>query len=122
MKNLVEFLNEDININESFGRLSLLAASVFFTAIMREVSAKANLENSSEDTRLIFQIIKDDIDGFFENKKLKKIAEKYKDDEEIQKYVKNPNKKGWKKMLENKLEQEELRYIDDLTKMYFFRY
>lgn len=117
MKNITEYIGNQ-NINESIASLSILAASVFFTAITMAASAKANLENSYDD-RSIFQIIKDDIKGFFKDKKLKKIAEKYKDDEEIQEYVKNPNKKGWRKMLETKLEPEEVQYINSLTRTYF---
>lgn len=118
MKNITEYIGNQ-NINESIASLSILAASVFFTAITMAASAKANLETSYGDDRSIFQIIKDDIKGFFKDKKLKKIAEKYKNDEEIQEYVKNPNKKGWRKMLETKLEPEEVQYINSLTRTYF---
>jgi hypothetical protein len=128
MKNLVEFINENIDnesnrVNESLGSLSLLAASVFFTAITMAASAaaatNAHYLSSHVEPRSVWQIIKDDIAGFFKDKKLKKIAEKYKNDEEIQEYVKNPNKKGWRKMLETKLEPEEVQYINSLTRTYF---
>ena len=124
MKGLTDFIAESSkaesnNINESLGSLSIIAASAFFTAIIMAASAKAHLENSTEDNRSAWQIIKDDIAGFFKDKKLQKIAEKYKNDEEIQEYVQNPKKKGWRKMLETKLELDEMQYINSLTRTYF---
>lgn len=124
MKDLVDFIVESSkaesnNINESIGSLSIIAASAFFTAIIMAASAKAHLENSTEDNRSAWQIIKDDIYSFFKDRKLKSIAEKHKNDAEIQEYVKNPNKKGWRKMLETKLDQEEIQYINSLTRTYF---
>lgn len=115
MKALKGQLNESLGL----GSLSLLGASVFFTAITMVASASAHLDDSSGDTRSPWQIIKDDISSFFKDRKLKKIAEKYKNDEEVQEYVKDPKKKGWRKMLETKLDQEEIQYINSLTRTYF---
>jgi hypothetical protein len=119
MKNLNDFINE--NVNESLGTISLIAATIFFSTMMMVGAAASNANDSSSDfdPRSPWQVIKDDISAFFKDKKLKKIAEKYKDDPEIKKYLENPKKAGWRKMLETKLEPEEIQYINSLTRNYF---
>ena len=119
MKSLVEFIGD--NVNESLGTISLIAATIFFSTMMMVGAAASNANDSSDnfDSRSPWQIIKDDISGFFKDKKLKKIAEKYKDDPEIKEYLSNPKKAGWRKMLVTKLEPEEIQYINSLTRNYF---
>ena len=119
MKNLVEFI--DKNVNESLATISLLAATTFFSAMMIAggISAGVNASTDDLDSRSPWQVIKDDISGFFKDRKLKKIAEKYKDDPEIKEYLENPKKAGWRKMLETKLDSEEIQYINSLTRNYF---
>ena len=120
MKNLNKYLNETI-VNESLATISLFAATTFFSAMMiiGGISAGVNASTGDADTRSTWQVIKDDISGFFKNKKFKKIAEKYKDDPEIKEYLENPKKPGWRKMLSTKLEPEEIQYINSLTRNYF---
>lgn len=119
MKNLVEFIDE--NVNESLATLSLLAATTFFSTMMivGGIYAGKNASTGYVDPRSPWQVIKDDISGFFKDKKLKKIAGKYKDDPEIAEYLENPRKPGWRKMLSTKLEPEEIQYINSLTRNYF---
>lgn len=71
------------------------------------------------DLRSPWQVIKDDIRGFFKDKKLERIAKKYKDDPEIIEYLENSKKPGWRKMLETKLEPDEIQYVNSLTRNYF---
>lgn len=119
MKDLKDYLNE--NINESLITISLIAATTFFSIMMitSSLAAGINASTSDLDPRSPWQVIKDDISGFFKDKKLKKIAEKYKDDPDIVKYLTNPKKAGWRKMLETKLEPDEIQYINSLTRNYF---
>ena len=119
MKSLVESINE--NVNESLTAISLLAATTFFSVMMvtGSLAAGVNVSTDNLDPRSPWQVIKDDISAFFKDKKLKKIAEKYKDDPEIVEYLANPRKSGWRKMLETKLEPEEIQYINSLTRNYF---
>ena len=119
MKNLTEFINE--NVNESLTTISLLAATIFFSTVTMASSIAGGINASTDDLdpRSPWQVIKDDISAFFKDKKLKKIAEKYKDDPEIKEYLENPKKSGWRKMLGTKLEPEEIQYINSLTRNYF---
>jgi len=119
MKSLSDYINE--NVNESLTTISLLAATTFFSTMMIVGSLAAGINASTDDLdpRSPWQVIKDDISAFFKDKKLKKIAEKYKDDSEIKEYLANPKKAGWRKMLETKLEPEEIQYINSLTRNYF---
>ena len=119
MKSLTKHLND--SVNESLATLSLLAATTFFSTMMiiGGISAGANASSGDLDPRSPWQVIKDDISAFFKDKKLKKIAEKYKNDPEIKEYLENPRKAGWRKMLETKLEPEEIQYINSLTRNYF---
>ena len=119
MKSLTEFIDE--NVNESLATISLLAATTFFSAMMIAggISAGVNASTDDLDPRSPWQVIKDDISSFSKDKKLKKIAEKYKDDPEIKEYLAIPRKAGWRKMLETKLEPEEIQYINSLTRSYF---
>lgn len=119
MKSLTDFINE--NVNESLTTISLLAATTFFSTMMiaSSLAAGVNASTNDLDPRSPWQVIKDDISAFFKDKKLKKIAEKYKDDPDIAEYLANPKKAGWRKMLETKLEPEEIQYINSLTRSYF---
>lgn len=120
MKNLNEYLDDTV-VNESLGTISLIAATIFFSTMMMvgAASSNASMELGDADSRSPWQIVKDDISGFFKDRKLKKIAEKYKDDPEIKEYLENPRKTGWRKMLGTKLEPEEIQYINSLTRSYF---
>ena len=121
MKSLTDKIQEN-TINEGLGTISLLAATTFFSVMMMVGAAAASAKThggTSYDDRSPLEIIKDDIAGFFKDKKLKKIADKYKDDPEIMEYVSDPKKKGWRKMLETKLEPDEIQYINSLTRTYF---
>ena len=116
MKDLKDKINESLTAS-----LTLLAATTFFSMSMiaAGIAGGAQQSTSDADPRSPWQIIKDDISGFFKDKKLKKIADKYKDDPDIKEYVENPKKPGWRKMLETKLKPEEIEYINSLTRKYF---
>lgn len=115
MRNITEKINESLTAS-----LTLLAATTFFSMSMIAAGiAGADASTGDMDPRTPWQIIKDDITGFFKDKKLKKIADKYKDDPDIKEYVENPKKTGWRKMLETKLKPEEIEYINSLTRKYF---
>ncbi len=51
-----------------------------------------------------------------EYRKLMPLIKRLKDDEEVQKWVKNPTKSGWQKMLLTKLNDKESQYLNKLTR------
>jgi hypothetical protein len=123
MKPITDYFinNENNQIHESAGTITIAAAMFFFSVVTSASMAFARRYeySSDDDPRSPWQIVKDDISGFFKDKKLKRIANKYKVDPEIVEFVNNPRKRGWRKMLETKLSPEEAQYINSLTRTYF---
>jgi hypothetical protein len=54
-----------------------------------------------------------------DNQPINAIIKRIKKDPEVQDFIKNPNKKGWQKMLASKLTPEEQQYITKLYKARF---
>jgi hypothetical protein len=63
------------------------------------------------DDKPIIQQVKDWWQSKQDNKTMNKIANRIKDDPEVQEFLKNPNKKGWQKMLASKLTADEQQYV-----------
>jgi len=54
-----------------------------------------------------------------DNKAMTKIADRLKDDPEVQSFIKSPNKRGWQKMLASKLTPEEQKYVRSIYRTRF---
>jgi len=50
------------------------------------------------------------------NKKFAKIVDRLKNDNEVQDFVKHPNKRGWREMLSKKLASDETQYLRQLNR------
>ena len=64
----------------------------------------------------IIQQIKDWWQSKQDNKAMNKIANRIKDDPEVVAFLKNPNKRGWQKMLASKLTDDEQQYVRSIYK------
>ena len=73
----------------------------------------------SDDDRSLKQRIEAWWQSRKDDKVLNKIAARIKDDPEVQTFVRQPYKKGWKKMLASKLTPEEQRYVNLLYRQRF---
>ena len=54
-----------------------------------------------------------------DDKNMKAIVDRLKNDSEVQEYIKNTNKPGWQKMLATKLKPEEVKYLKQIYKTKF---
>ena len=71
------------------------------------------------DDRSLIQRIQDWWQSKKDNKVMNQIAARIKDDPDIQAFVKNPRKPGWRRMLASKLTPEEQRYVSKLYRVRF---
>lgn len=113
MKNITDTINEAVDMQTAI----ITAQSIIVLTQM--ISMAILTAGSIPGDRNIFELIRDEIKGFFKNRKLKRIAERLKDDPEIVEYINNPRKPGWRKMLQDKLDDEEIKYINSITRKTF---
>jgi hypothetical protein len=71
-----------------------------------------------EDKSLVQQV-KDWWKSKKDNKAMTKIADRLKDDPEVQSFINKPNKRGWQKMLAAKLTPEEQKYVRSIYRSRF---
>ena len=71
-----------------------------------------------EDKSLVQQV-KDWWKSKKDNKAMTKIADRLKDDPEVQSFINKPNKRGWQKMLASKLTPEEQKYVRSIYRTRF---
>jgi hypothetical protein len=71
-----------------------------------------------EDKSLVQQV-KDWWKSKKDNKAMTKIADRLKDDPEVQSFINKPNKRGWQKMLATKLTPEEQKYVRSIYRSRF---
>ena len=71
-----------------------------------------------EDKSLVQQV-KDWWKSKKDNEAMTKIADRLKDDPEVQAFIKSPNKRGWQKMLASKLTPEEQKYVRSIYRTRF---
>jgi len=71
-----------------------------------------------EDKSLVQQV-KDWWKSKKDNKAMTKIADRLKDDPEVQSFINKPNKRGWQKMLASKLTPEEQKYVRSIYRSRF---
>jgi hypothetical protein len=71
-----------------------------------------------EDKSLVQQV-KDWWKSKKDNKAMAKIADRLKDDPEVQSFIKSPNKRGWQKMLASKLTPDEQKYVRSIYRTRF---
>jgi len=57
--------------------------------------------------------------SYKDDKNMKAIVDRLKNDSEVQAYIKNTNKPGWQKMLATKLKPEEVKYLKQIYKTKF---
>ena len=125
MKSLQEFIKESKETNESIGLAiltgvgSLVALLGFNEVLARKLYGESFFSLAGEAFTDMYDQVKAYRQHIVKDRKLRKIAEKYKDDPDIIEFVNNPRKGGWKKMLETKLLPEEIEYINSLTRKYF---
>lgn len=119
MKNLNRYLNESITNESITGMIITGLASLLFYIGVGELCGRAVGISPFDEFKEFLDDAKGGISEYLRDRKLKKIAEKYKDDPEVIEYLNNPHKRGWRKMLETKLTQEELNYLNQLTRRYF---
>lgn len=118
IKSLVDFINEE-RVDES---VIGLAAFTLLAALIVGVGSGETFKsfwNRGLDDWDRIPYLKDIIKDAIHDKKLQKIADKYKDDPEVQVYAQNPKMRGWQAMLQNKLDPKDLEYLKELTRKYF---
>lgn len=71
------------------------------------------------EDKSIAQLVKDWWKSKKDNKAMTKIADRIKDDPEVQSFIKSPNKRGWQKMLASKLTPEEQKYVRSIYRTRF---
>lgn len=108
-------LNEDTN-----AAMMMLAALLPVMGVAAGARIGTYLGSISDyDDRGIVDRVKDWWKGLKNDRILNKIADRIKDDPEVQQFVKNPRKKGWQKMLASKLTPEEQKYVTSLFRSRF---
>lgn len=110
MKTLKGFVNEE-QINESVAEIITLTSSMVTIIcqlmILTGFSIVANAEGMF-----------DDIKYWWRDKKIRKVAKRLAEDSEIKAFLDQPKskQKGWKKLIETKLSDEEKKYLHSISK------
>ena len=111
-----EEIKKVLNENEiAMSTLTLLPAlGAMFGFGIGSLIGQAYLEDKS-----LVQQVKDWWKSKKDNKAMTKIADRLKDDPEVQSFIKSPNKRGWQKMLASKLTPEEQKYVRSIYRTRF---
>lgn len=121
MKSLVDFINEE-QLNESIlGSAGIIAAGLILSTATGVAAGELLKKLWNDGSSYYDQIpsLKDTIKNIMKDKKMQKIANKYKDDVEIMELAKHPGAPGWQKLLSDKLDPEDLKYVKQLGRKYF---
>ncbi len=113
MLKLKDILNENKknNINESFGVADALLLSLIQGGIGLGIGAMGvYLMHGGIDK------IKEWWKEHKDNKEVKKIVAKLKNDSEIKSFLQNPKQKGWRELVKKKLSGNELEYLNKISK------
>lgn len=111
MKTLKEKVNESI-VNESFVDALIITQCILgyiLVGLFDEAFGRGYMLNPGE--------MIEDIKLWAADVKVSKIAKRLANDEEVQSFLMNKNKSGWKKILLKKLSKDEVKYISQLTKL-----
>ena len=102
----IQQLNEDsMLVQLGYALLGVAVGSV--PVVM--MGLKQNFGSASNGIKELWNSYKDD-------KKLKQILLKLKGDEDLKPFLKDPNKKGIRKVLATKLNAEEMKYLNRITR------
>ena len=122
MKNIKEYINksdynifDNVTINES--SLGILLPLIMTQVSVLILMATKNL--NSRNSYLYEPSMLDTIKSWWKDKKAAKIIKKLALDEDIQKFLQQPLSKqqsGWRDLLKTKLDENELEYINRITK------
>lgn len=117
MKTLLESINSNLT-NESIIGFTLSVAGGWLIGAALGV-AIGGVFTKDEPGGGVFGWIKSEFNATIKDAKLRKIANKIKDDPEVREYIRDASKPGWKKMLETKLSEDDIKYINSLSRQYF---
>lgn len=117
MKTIVESINSS-TANESVLGITLSVIGGWLIGASLGV-AIGGVITKDEPGGGVFDWIKSELKATVKDAKLRRIADKIKDDPEVREYVLDSSKPGWKKMLETKLSEDDIKYINSLTRRYF---
>jgi superfamily I DNA and/or RNA helicase len=102
----IQQLNEDsMLVQLGYALLGVAIGSV--PVVM--MGLKQNFGSVSNGIKELWNSYKDD-------KKLKQILLKLKGDEDLKPFLKDPNKKGIRKVLTTKLSEDEMKYLNKITR------
>ena len=111
MKTLKEKVNESL-VNESFVDVLLIVQCILgyiLVGLFGEAFGKGYILNPGEMIA--------DIKRWATDVKVSKIAKRLANDKEVQSFLMNNTKSGWKNILLKKLSKDEIQYISQLTKL-----
>lgn len=111
-----EEIKKVLNENEMIMSTSILlpAIGAVLGLGIGNLIGRAYLEDKS-----LVQQVKDWWKSKKDNEAMTKIADRLKDDPEVQSFIKSPNKRGWQKMLASKLTPEEQKYVRTIYRTRF---
>ena len=115
MKNLSEYINESL-LGVALG------ASVYAGSVIYATLALINFAFADEYPNGVAPYPHEAIKNWYENKKISKIIDRLKDDEDIIAFFSQPKYKqqhGWTELIKSKLSDVELKYIAKITKTQF---
>lgn len=115
MKNLNEYINESL-FGAGLGVAALAGSVIYATLALINFAFKDVYPNGVAPYP--HEVIKD----WYENKKIAKIFDRLKDDEDIIAFFSQPKYKqqhGWNELIKSKLSNDELKYIAKITKTKF---
>lgn len=111
MKSIIEKINESV-VNEGMVEIGMIISSVIL-AISMFISGEIYVRASGGETP--YTILK----SWIKDKKAVKIAEKLAKDPDVVAFLEQPKSKqqrGWRKLLQSKLSEDEFEYIARITK------
>lgn len=111
MKSIIEKINESV-VNEGMVEIGMIISSVIL-AISMFISGELYVQASGGETP--YTILK----SWIKDKKAVKIAEKLAKDPDVVAFLEQPKSKqqrGWRKLLQSKLSEDEFEYITKITK------
>lgn len=67
----------------------------------------------------LITLFKNEMSSLISDRRLRKICDKIKDDPQVQDYIQNQNKRGFRKMLSSKLNDEDIKYVNQICRKHF---
>ena len=111
MKSIIEKINESV-VNAGMVEIGMIISSIIL-AISMFISGELYVQTSGGETP--YTILK----SWIKDKKAVKIAEKLAKDPDVVAFLEQPKSKqqrGWRKLLQSKLSEDEFEYITRITK------